>query len=296
MNIHTLDQMYGIWLKNATVPVKVDGPVSVRLWHRKAMEQWRKSPLFQVGLPEIIDNFQQVGHDAFHEGKLKLPFVSARIIDTIKGCYGSEIAWHYAAFQDQIFIMQFTRTPDYSFTSTARVTYKSLWERANGKPELVGRCDYFVLEPKFAPLDMRNPQIMDEASKTLSTVVDHILYFISLVSCPSHFTVKVGPSDNQRKGRSVEWVESKSHYIVLDSNHAKQVREGTCRDFNGTITRAMHRRRAHMRHLRSDRFVNKKGMSVWVNSSWVGPKEWEGSDRKIYTVLNKDTSVSNVPE
>jgi hypothetical protein len=39
-----------------------------------------------------------------------------------------------------------------------------------------------------------------------------------------------------------------------------------------------------------DRFKNMQGKKTWIDSTWVGPREWVGTDNKIYKVINKGNS------
>ena len=42
-------------------------------------------------------------------------------------------------------------------------------------------------------------------------------------------------------------------------------------DYERTL--AAHRRRGHWKTLRSPRFTHKRGKKIWVDATWVGPKE-----------------------
>lgn len=117
-----------------------------------------------------------------------------------------------------------------------------------------------------------------------------ILYLCSLVR--RHYTVRVTEKkDDARKVTT--WNKPKPHHLILAAEHAKQLGGGV-RDFNGEITLAMHKRRAHLRLLSSPYYKHKMGEKVWVKSCWVGPKEWEGSDGKIYKVLDTSELMPNL--
>lgn len=102
---------------------------------------------------------------------------------------------------------------------------------------------------------------------------------------PSSVTLRVKPA---AQGKSVQWVESRTHYCILHKKQAEVLRHRGSGPSNQTIERAAHHRRAHLRRLSADRFKHKKGQLVFVKQTWVGPVEWQGTDKKIYTViLNK---------
>jgi hypothetical protein len=100
---------------------------------------------------------------------------------------------------------------------------------------------------------------------------------------PANIVLRVEPKS---EGRSVEWVKSRTHYCILNKAHALRCSMGKRGPSDLEIERSAHWRRAHMRRLMSDKFTHKKGQLVFIKQSWVGPEEWEGSDRKIYRVIN----------
>lgn len=117
-----------------------------------------------------------------------------------------------------------------------------------------------------------------------------LVNFISLVNHPANHIVVVEPKNPEK--RSVQWVMSKSHYLVLHAADAKQAenRQGFT-DSTQVLTRSAHNRRAHFRTLNSDRYVHMKGQKIWIRSAWVGPKEWIGSDKKVYRVVGQTAEL-----
>ena len=99
---------------------------------------------------------------------------------------------------------------------------------------------------------------------------------------PSSVMLRVKP---QATGKSVQWVESRTHYCIIHKKQAEVLRHNKSGPSDKTLIRSAHSRRAHLRRLTSDRFTNKKGLLVFVKQTWVGPKEWIGTDKKIYTVI-----------
>ena len=94
-------------------------------------------------------------------------------------------------------------------------------------------------------------------------------------------------SDNT-PGKSVQWRKSREHYLVLHHKQAKELQQSKRPHTDEDLIRSAHWRRAHLRRLNSGKFVNKRGLLVPVKKAWVGPKEWIGQDKKIYTVVGID--------
>lgn len=106
----------------------------------------------------------------------------------------------------------------------------------------------------------------------------HIQAFLVMCNHPHHSIVQRFPKE---KKNDVNWVASRSHYLIIDNDESKTIsHSGVSRSFDGTITRAMHARRAHFRTLRHERFKTNVGKKVWVHSCWVGPKNGKGRMQK----------------
>lgn len=110
---------------------------------------------------------------------------------------------------------------------------------------------------------------------------------------PGNHVVKVAPS---AVGRSVQWREGRSHYLVLDRKSMAHVLPSagkiSAEAKAEAIRRAAHFRRAHIRTLRHSKWGKRAGELVDVHSAWIGPREWEGPDGKTYVVLDKKPGVS----
>lgn len=113
-----------------------------------------------------------------------------------------------------------------------------------------------------------------------------LVNFISMTNHPANHIVEVAPESN---GQSVEWVKARTHYLVLHAHDGEKIVEGRA-DFAGStqpLTRAAHNRRAHKVTLRSPKFKYMQGQTIWRRASWIGPKEWKGTDQKIYRVIGQ---------
>ena len=119
----------------------------------------------------------------------------------------------------------------------------------------------------------------------LQAVWTSICWFIREASQPSNFTASVTPD---KKGKSVEWMKARTHYVILHKAHpanSKQVAVGsTVTRSSESIKRQAHTRRAHARILRSPRFRNKLGQTIYVKATWVGPSEWK-ENGSIYRMV-----------
>jgi len=106
--------------------------------------------------------------------------------------------------------------------------------------------------------------------------------FLLDVMTPSNSIIRVEP---ERNGKSVEWRLARRHYVILNNRQARLCQKQTRGPSTQQLIRAAHWRRAHFRRLRSDCFKHKQGQLVAVCHAWVGPKEWQGLDRKVYKVM-----------
>lgn len=110
---------------------------------------------------------------------------------------------------------------------------------------------------------------------------------------PGNHVAKVEPE--QRPGKSVQWVQAREHYTVINRNHAannKNITHGSTVHQNESshITRIAHTRRAHDRVLRSEKFKAMRGKTIQIASVWIGPPEWKDTAGQIYriTKISKD--------
>ncbi len=241
----------------------------------------KNASVFHFTIPEKIDYRKEMVNENSFDQKLNLPFESTIILSGLK-ISDSEIAMYIMRYKQDLFIAQIIKSKRRHFCVCMMIDEKDFIPKSYS----LG-AKSAIFEYQFYP-ERKLINHNDEKTQTICNALTvSSAYFISMSSCARHHLVKVGPTENERKGRSVEWIKSKEHYLVLGPEHAKAVANGTQKDFNGTITRAMHQRRGHFRRLTHERFTKKKGLRIWVNASWVGPKEWLGTDKKIYIVQEK---------
>lgn len=148
---------------------------------------------------------------------------------------------------------------------------------------------FFRSEGKIINVQDLQPQYAKAVQDQALAIFTSVCWFIREVTSPANFTASVSPS---KQGKSVEWVKSRSHYVILHRGHPanrKEVGHGTnIKDCAKAIVRQAHSRRAHARVLRSPRFKNKVGQIIYVKASWVGPEEWKQSG-SIYRVIQTPT-------
>lgn len=122
----------------------------------------------------------------------------------------------------------------------------------------------------------------------MSTSRTLVAYFLFELMTPTTVTVRVTPN---KPSKSVVWHESRTHYLLLHKTQVRSMMSGKRGPSQQEIERAAHSRRAHMRRLMSEKWVNKRGQIVFVKESWVGPTEWQDTDGKIYKVMLRDKQV-----
>lgn len=127
--------------------------------------------------------------------------------------------------------------------------------------------------------DITRKQLSDFASDTTR----RLGWFLYEIYGAGNTVVKVNPKPDQTK--SVQWRQAREHYLVLRRQQVIKLRESKGTITDEDIVRAAHWRRAHLRRLSSNKFVNKRGLLVPVKQAWIGPTEWQGNDGKIYTVV-----------
>lgn len=123
----------------------------------------------------------------------------------------------------------------------------------------------------------------EQITEFINSPLNCLAFFLLDVMTPKNAIIKVSPNPT---GRSVEWVKAREHYLVIPKRQAMAIRERKTDQTEHEIKRAAHWRIAHFRRLVSDRFKTKKGLLIPVKEAWIGPKEWIGTDGKIYKVQN----------
>jgi len=98
------------------------------------------------------------------------------------------------------------------------------------------------------------------------------------------------------QGKSILWQKAREHYVLLHKTHAANKREAvgkkTIQD-GSLVDRISHSRRAHFRLLRSPKFRHKQGQRIWVQSAWIGPKEWTDRSGQIYRIVERHNESSS---
>ena len=134
----------------------------------------------------------------------------------------------------------------------------------------------------------------EDGVEVLAAITTVMLNLCSDFNNPSLYLCKRLPSSP--KGRSVEWQKAREHYVLIHKSHSanRKISAGIGPIHDGsTIDRVAHARRAHSRLLSSPRYKAKRGQRIWVQSAWVGPKEWSDHSGQIYKIVdrNKDGKI-----
>lgn len=138
---------------------------------------------------------------------------------------------------------------------------------------------------QYGPED--DPEKLVQESAVGSTALLGV--FVMDAMTPTNHIVVVRPDKN---GKSVQWVEQRTHYTLIHHGHPanrKEVTEGQDVNVNTKeeMTRMAHGRRAHKRTLRHERYRYARGKTIFVRATWVGPKEWkEKGSKQIYKILD----------
>lgn len=124
----------------------------------------------------------------------------------------------------------------------------------------------------------------DYLSRSVVMTRNTVARFAFEIMSKAATVLRVQP-DTSHTPRSVEWVQARTHYLLVHRHQAIRCRDQQRGPSSHELTRAAHWRRAHLRRLSSDKFKQKKGQLVPVKQAWVGPIEWKGNDGKIYKVM-----------
>lgn len=117
----------------------------------------------------------------------------------------------------------------------------------------------------------------------IGTAIEEVIYFNS----PDRFIVESRPAKvKHREGRSLKIPRSveRPQYILLKPQEIRQRLHLPGVGNGHGSTKAPHERRRHYRTLKSEKFVNKKGETIVVKGTWVGPSEATVEGR-VYKVL-----------
>ncbi len=119
-----------------------------------------------------------------------------------------------------------------------------------------------------------------------------VIHFAYDTMCPGSVVLRVKPGT---PGKSVAWVAARTHYCILNRKQAEVLRHRRTGPSEQSLQRGAHSRRGFLRRLRAPIYKANRGKLVPVKQTWVGPTEWAGTDRKIYTVIPSGTPGIALP-
>jgi hypothetical protein len=176
---------------------------------------------------------------------------------------------------------------DHGYSMAGKVIHSlHYYERATNKVKFWATLDGVRIEmrgDKWTAGDLVCDVSEQVSKEFLSGPILWLAFFLLDVMTPRNAVVKISPDP---KGKSVEWVKAREHYLIIGKKQAMILRERKTGPTDGEITRAAHWRIAHFRRLSSSKFTHKRGLLVPVKDTWVGPAEWIGLDGKSYKVMN----------
>jgi len=186
-----------------------------------------------------------------------------------------EGTWHIIRWLDWIAIIKEHKlTPSYSVDGICYMQLSCFPNyRWNGNAHIYATGGIAAYTSGSTP-DAVKP-LADETWQT-------IVAFCCHTALPHTTVVQVRPKGGEHK--SVKWHKARTHYLLLTHMQAQHLQKTRRPATQQDIERAAHWRRAHFRRLNSPRFTYRRGAVVPVQRAWVGPKEWEGTDAKIYKV------------
>lgn len=147
------------------------------------------------------------------------------------------------------------------------------------------RCEYrsWHKETEITSKLTVNGKIRPEVREAMLLCVNTLSYFLFELMLPGNAVLKVEPKPEKNKVSS--WHLARTHYLIITRKQAKECQQHRRHPTDHEIVLAAHYRRAHFRKLMSEKFTYQRGKLIPVRQAWVGPKEWEGLDGKIYKLI-----------
>lgn len=137
----------------------------------------------------------------------------------------------------------------------------------------LGECFGLHGGKKFSVPDDEQWRVKADMIQNFSFYTRIAYYF----AYPANAVVQVTP---RKTGKSVEWVKSREHFIIIGQEAKESVvwYAVAGRKLPTTLIRGAHPRIGHERTLSSPKFTRKQGLTIWIRDTWVGPREWESED------------------
>lgn len=252
-----------------------------------------QSPLIQWDAPRlevpISDRMFLRGED----GLLRLPFPAFRVFGKIE--FGMEETFKLAVFNHPSSLDSITCLMSYGKLKNGDVVGANLRHSKNGKTALGStECRAF----SFIDGNMRiyNADEPEDFTKkwvcTIASVMKNDLDLLVADFLNPHLYLckRCPPLPN---GKTVLWQKAREHFVLIHKTHTANRHESIGKSVihDGPIVdRCAHSRRAHFRLLKSPKFRHKQGHQIWVQSAWIGPKEWTDRSGQIYRIVDRKTT------
>ena len=222
------------------------------------------------------------------DGSLRLPFKEFRVFGKLE--FGRSEPFKLVVFQNPAhkdFTMVLMTDGKDKGNGIVGCSIKHLSE---GKTSLgsneIKVFSFFEGKTKFFTPDEPDPYVRNWAEICGRTAKNDLDLIAADFMNPHLYMCKKCPPIPQ--GKTILWQKAREHYVLIHKAHAANNRESIGKRIiqdGPLIDRAAHSRRAHFRLLRSPKFRHKQGQRIWVQSAWVGPKEWTDRSGQIYRIV-----------
>lgn len=214
----------------------------------KGLNRILKAPLFKIGFPDekFVSEAEADESEMFfsNSGLLCLPFQEVRCIDSTVQAKEFRFGYlfgrgNHEEVGETFYIMTIIKHESRSCPCVVGVNIvgkvEDLKKCVQGKREIKTVTYQTEIYPKGRSVWFNEMSEIEQkkSSDIVMISVRRLIDFMSMVNCPRHFISQVKP---KIQGRSVEWVQRKTHYIILGPEHSKRLLNGERGQFDGTIT------------------------------------------------------------
>lgn len=162
---------------------------------------------------------------------------------------------------------------------------KHKWELEGSVKWVLAASPEGVLSQIGSPSQMFGSKSNDLTSAVLRNVmsgVEEVLY----INTPSRFVVEDAPKKMKDRPKKIPRSHQRPVYTLLKPADI-QTRYGLGKGGAKTSRKQRpHVRRRHYRHLRSEKFRNKKGTVITIPAQWIGPSEITSGNRRYRVRLD----------
>jgi len=133
-------------------------------------------------------------------------------------------------------------------------------------------------------MDRLDHRLKEGPLTNVSVALQELIYF----NKPKSFILEETPlkinEKQMKKNLKIPRSHQRPKYTLLEANDIR--RKMGLNSVDDKQTKIPHERRGHIRTFKNDVFKNKKGQSIWVKSTWVGPSESVVKNKRYKVMLN----------